>query len=168
MDLQVVDNFLPSFQFKILQSSMMGTFFPWYYNDFIADENKEDSGYQYIHNFLGIGVSHELVKQRHPYYHLVQPFEKLGKMYRIKANMRTRTLFHRRSYYHIDNIKGATTTAIFYINTCNGYTKFKKSGKKIKTVANRMVIFDSNSEHAAFSQTDEKVRVVINFNYEKF
>ena len=60
------------------------------------------------------------------------------------------------------------TTAIFYLNTCNGYTKFRKSGKKIKTVANRMVIFDSNLEHAAFSQTDEKVRVVINFNYEKF
>ena len=145
---------------------MMGTSFPWFYNDFIADENKEDSGYQYIHNFLGLGVSQELVKQRHPYYHLVQPFEKLGKMYRIKANMRTRTLFHGRSDYHIDYPD--MTTAIFYLNTCNGYTNFRKSGKKIKTVANRMVIFDSNLEHAGFSQTDEKVRVVINFNYEKY
>ena len=114
--------------------------------------------------FLGIGVSHELVKQRHPYYHLVQPFEKLGRMYRIKANLRTRTLFHRRSYYHIDGVQGATRTSIFYMNTCNGYTKFER-GPKVKTVANRMVIFDSNLRHAAFSQTDEKKRIVINFNY---
>ena len=39
---------------------------------------------------------------------------------------------------------------------------------KIKTVANRLVIFDPELEHAAFSLTDEKSRVVINFNYEKF
>ena len=51
------------------------------------------------------------------------------------------------------------------LNTCNGYTKFKKSGK-VKSVANRMVIFDSNLEHQGVTCTDKKRRVVINFNYD--
>ena len=145
---------------------MMGEHFPWFYKNYIAYKGKEDGGYQFVHNFLKDTIPQEVAEQHNPYYRIIQPFEKLGKMIRIKANMRTRTLFHRRSHYHIDYPD--VTTAIFYLNTCNGYTKFRKSGKKIKTVANRMVIFDSNLEHAAFSQTDEKVRVVINFNYEKF
>ena len=43
--------------------------------------------------------------------------------------------------------------------------EFKKSGKIVKSVANRMVIFPSDLEHAGFSCTDKKVRVLINFNY---
>ena len=166
MDLQVIDNFLPQNQFNHLQELLTGPWFPWFYQNHIAYKGKEDGGYQFVHNFLKDTIPQEVAEQHNPYYRIIQPFEKLGKMIRIKANMRTRTLFHRRSHYHIDHPD--VTTAIFYLNTCNGYTKFRKSGKKIKTVANRMVIFDSNLEHAAFSQTDEKARVVINFNYEKF
>ena len=163
MDLKVIDNFLPSYQFKSLETVMMGEDFPWYFKPYIAYRGEKDSGYQFIHNFLNsdngpTGISNV--------FHLMNPFKELGKMYRIKANLRTKTLFHRRSYYHIDGVQGATRTSIFYMNTCNGYTKFRKSGMKIKTVANRLVIFDPELEHAAFSQTDEKSRVVINFNYE--
>ena len=50
------------------------------------------------------------------------------------------------------------------MNTCNGYTKLKKGGK-VKSVANRMLIFDSDLEHAGFTCTDEQNRVVVNFNY---
>ena len=137
---------------------MMGEEFPWFYKDYIAFEGQKDSGYQFVHNLL------DPDEGKSSKYYLMEPFEKLGRMYRIKANLRTRTLFHRRSYYHIDGVQGATRTSIFYMNTCNGYTKFER-GPKVKTVANRMVIFDSNLRHAAFSQTDEKKRIVINFNY---
>ena len=41
-----------------------------------------------------------------------------------------------------------------------------KNGDKVESVANRVVIFDSKLQHQAVSCTDEKVRVVINFNYE--
>ena len=157
---EVIDNFLPEHKFKTLQSIMMGEDFPWFYKNYIAYKGEEDGGYQFVHNLL------DPDEGKSSKYYLMEPFEKLGRMYRIKANMRTRTLFHGRSDYHIDYPD--MTTAIFYLNTCNGYTNFRKSGKKIKTVANRMVIFVSNLEHAGFSQTDEKVRVVINFNYEKY
>ena len=55
-------------------------------------------------------------------------------------------------------------TAILYINTNNGWTKFKGGGK-IKCVENRIVIFDSNIQHAGFTCTDKKRKVVVNFNY---
>ena len=45
-----------------------------------------------------------------------------------------------------------------------GYTKLKKC-RKLKSVANRMLIFDSDLEHAVFTCTDEQNRVVVNFNY---
>jgi hypothetical protein len=75
-------------------------------------------------------------------------------------------------------------TACFYINTNNGSTEFRKEysdyetlayglppdpdhGAKIESVANRMIIFDSNLEHGGHACTDEKVRVLVNFNYEE-
>jgi hypothetical protein len=65
---------------------------------------------------------------------------------------------------HIDTgIKGHKT-AVFYVNTNNGGTIFL-NGKKTNSVANRLVEFDSHQKHAAVDCTDEKVRVVVNFNY---
>ena len=161
MELQVIDNFLSSYQFTQLQSIMMGEYFPWFYKDYVAYEGRKDNRFQFCHQFLDPDTGNG----RSVMYYLMEPFERLGRMYRIKANMRTRTLFHGRSDYHIDYPD--MTTAIFYLNTCNGYTNFRKSGKKIKTVANRMVIFDSNLEHAGSTCTDQKIRVLINFNYER-
>jgi hypothetical protein len=54
---------------------------------------------------------------------------------------------------------------VYYINTNNGWTEFKKGGK-VKSVENRMLIFDSSLEHMGVTCTDQKSRVVINFNYE--
>ena len=81
---------------------------------------------------------------------------------RVKANLNIKTLFHRKSGYHIDweNV----TTAVYYLNTNNGWTEFEKGGK-VKSVANRIVIFDSNLKHQGVTCTDEKRRVVLNFNY---
>ena len=115
--IDVKDNFLSPSKFKILQSAMMGEGFRWYYKDYIAFNDKKDKGYQFCHQFL----DPDPLIERSRYYYLMEPFERLGRMYRIKANMRTRTLFHGRSDYHIEYPD--MTTAIFYINTCNGYTK---------------------------------------------
>ena len=56
-----------------------------------------------------------------------------------------------------------STTAIYYLTTCNGYTLI--DGKKIKSVENQIVIFDSNIKHQMVSQTDTPERIVINLNY---
>ena len=88
--------------------------------------------------------------------------------------MTTRTETHLESAFHYDNEfagsrlpDGTLTsyTAIYYVNTNNGYTLFKDGNLKVDSVGNRIVIFDSCKLHKAVSCTDEKRRVVINFNY---
>ena len=165
---EVIDNFLPEHQFKTLQSIMMGEEFIWFYKDYIAYEGVEDGQYQFTHTFWasrGVDPCAE-IDAGSTFLKLVESFQELGRMHRIKSNLRTRTIFHRRSSYHIDGVPNCTKTAIFYVNTSNGWTQFKRGGKKIKSVANRLLVFDSNLEHAGFSCTDKKRRVVINFNYE--
>mgnify|MGYP001457500618 CR=1 FL=1 len=156
--MEVIDNFLPLDEFKSLESIMMGDKFPWYYNDAICYQG--DNLFQFVNCFYNInGIDNGL-------FHLIEPYLHnfvIKKLYRIKANRRPRSSFNRKSFYHIDYPN--MSTAILYINTNNGYTKFKKGGK-VKSVSNRVVIFDSNLEHAGFTCSDEKTRVVINFNYE--
>ena len=55
--------------------------------------------------------------------------------------------------------------AIFYINSCNGGTKFTESGKFVESTANRVVLFPSHVYHSAITTTDTKFRHVININY---
>ena len=99
---------------------------------------------------------------------------KLGayEIFRIKANLTLGTKEHEPSGYHIDGFDKNhgypenSLTAVYYINTCNGYTEFK-TGEKVKSVSNRMLIFNSELEHQGVTSTDETRRVLINFNYIK-
>ena len=158
--MKVIDNFLPSYQFKILERMMRSPEFPWYYNDGIL-KTHEPHKYQFTHTFYNHNDG-----TKSYYYSLLDACQnKLGvkKLVRIKANLNPRTLFHKKAGYHID-FKDIMT-AVYYVNTNNGWTKFKKGGR-VKSVANRVVIFDSNLEHSGVTCTDEKRRMVINFNYE--
>ena len=159
--MEIIDNFLSEYHFNLLYSHFMGQDMAWFYQDGIVKDG--DGGFQFTAAIFVDGKKFDL-------FSFIEPcINRLGcnAVHRIKANLRPRTLIHRRSQYHIDfaeaphNLK----TAIYYINTCNGYTKFKKGGK-VKSVANRMVIFNHNMEHTGVSCTDKKRRVVINFNYE--
>jgi len=63
------------------------------------------------------------------------------------------------------NKKDVDTTAVFYLNTNNGGTKFK-GGEFIQSRANRVVIFPEPTLHAGVWCTDTKLRYVLNLNYE--
>ena len=57
-------------------------------------------------------------------------------------------------------------TAILYLNTNNGYTKFQQNGlQDVHSVANRLVTFYGGLKHAGASCTDENTRIVLNINY---
>ena len=110
------------------------------------------------------------MEQLHSILDLVDPISIL----RIKANLLTRTPNIVKNTFHvdIDNLENSSetikqwTTSIFYMNTNNGYTKFE-DGTKVESVANRFISFPANLKHTGTSCTDEKTRVVINFNYFK-
>jgi len=155
--MKVIDNFLPEYNFKQLHSIVMSSQFDWFYNDEVCTGDKL---HQYTHTVYS-GYN-DRKSTYFPYFEYCLNSLRVRQLYRIKLNSRPASLFRRSSRYHIDfkDMK----TAIFYMNTNNGYTKFKKDGK-VKSVANRIVIFDSNSEHAGVTCTNKKRRVVVNINY---
>ena len=157
MGLQVFDDFVDTYQFRSIESELMGSYFPWYYIDRQSYTYTENS-FQFFHNFYREGDSPS------EYYSIIQPcLEKLkGKLSRAKAVLTPKSESSRCSGYHIDYKDMKTST--YYINTNDGWTEFEEGGK-VESVANRMLIFDSNLEHIGVSCTDQQTRVVINFNY---
>jgi len=55
-------------------------------------------------------------------------------------------------------------TALFYINTCNGYTTLE-DGTKIDSVENRMLKFDGSGLHKSSTTSDQTVRINVNISY---
>ena len=165
--MKVIDNFLPDYQFKQITSIFLGNEFPWYWSESIVAPDED--GYDPKDYFLAHGIFKNGIPS--DYYQVLQNsslFALLGvsEFERIKINLNPRTLFNKGGGWHVDfkytpKIKN---TAVYYLNTCNGYTKFKKGGK-VKSVANRMVIFDSKLIHQGYTCTDQKRRVVLNFNW---
>ena len=165
--MKIEDNFLEQKEFDELQTLMMGNNFAWFYNDLIVYE--KDKKFQFTHMFYKNFALHStLLDQLKPILEIINPIS----IYRIKANLLTRTPNIIENALHVDmNIMSEEkqkhwTTSIFYMNTNNGYTKFE-DGTKVESVANRMVTFPANSKHCGTSCTDQKTKVVINFNYFK-
>jgi hypothetical protein len=65
---------------------------------------------------------------------------------------------------HNDSNIPGSLTAIFYLNTCDGYTIFN-DGDKIYSVENTLIIFPGRLLHCGTTCTNENRRLVININY---
>jgi len=163
--MKIEDNFLDQSEFDKIQKGMMGYNFPWFFYDFIDDEYDKDK-FQFIHIFYDNFVARDSIQLMNPILEVLNP----ESLYRIKANLLTRLPTIVENTFHIDmsflseeKLK-QWTTSIFYINTNSGYTIFE-DGTKVESVANRMLTFPTNMKHTGTSCTDEKTRVVINFNF---
>ena len=158
--IEVIDNFLPEEEFKSIQSLLLGEQFYWFYQE--GRTSSDDGLYLMVHMFYQPGVGNN---SRH--IHIWNTFMnkvEAKKCVRIKANLTFKTPTIEVGEYHTDydDIK----TAVFYINTNNGYTEFE-SGVRVSSVANRVCIFDSNLKHRGTTHTEpEPQRIVVNFNYE--
>jgi len=169
--MKIINNFLDQKEFDKLQNIMMGETLPWFFNDGITDLNEKGKIFQFVHAFYVyersfIFVDHNYISILDYLLNKINP----TMLCRIKANLLTKTSNTVENTFHVDigvleNLK-QLTTSIFYVNTNNGYTKFE-DGTIVESVANRMVIFPADMEHTGTSCTDEKTRVVINFNYFK-
>ena len=158
--MKIIDNFLPEEEFKSIQSLMMGGEFRWFYSD--GRTYDDDGLYQMIHMFFQpqVGSNSEHINMWNTF------MQQVGakKCTRIKANLtfKTSTIESGPFHYDFEDMK----TAVFYINTNNGYTEFE-SGVKVSSVANRVCIFDSNLQHRGTTHTEGgNQRIVVNFNYE--
>ena len=172
MKVRVIDNFLSPTEFKKIKEIMMGDYLPWYYNPGILTNNDKPGRYQLTHLFYANREPHgkERISDNCDKV-CTNIITKLGvssksRLIRIKANMNPQTFFHRNGGYHVDYIDEVEkiTTAVYYVNTNNGWTHIKGYGK-VKCRENRIALFDSRTQHSGFSCTDQDVKVVININY---
>ena len=167
--MEVIDNFLSEYQFKQINNVILTDHFPWYWNGETLpsdDDYYNPNDYQFTHRIFDLSDG-GILSDYYSLCDIIQQRLGVRKLSRIKMNLLPRTFFHRKGGMHTDlwGLTSIQKTAIFYVNTNNGWTEFKKGGK-VKSVANRIVIFDSNVEHQGVTCTDEKRRVVINFNYD--
>ena len=165
--MKIIDDFIKDEDFKKIQDHLYGAYI-WSYQDIVVHPRETEDTFQFCHSYIQqgqpvssfLGVLQPVMAEISPLFFI-----------RIKANLLTRTPEIVENLFHIDLrvIKEKErlkqwTTAIFYMNTNNGYTTFE-DGTKVDSVANRIVMFPSNIKHKGTSCTDKKTRVVINFNY---
>ena len=156
------DNFLNIDDFQDIQKIMLGEECPWYYMDNIDTLDDVDK-FQFTHAFYDQELGGWLSAYN---LNLVCQELKAKDLYRIKANLLTRTSKIEVNTFHTDIQENSDSyiTSILYMNSNNGYTEFE-DGTIIESVANRLISFPSGTKHRGTSCTDKKIRVVINFNY---
>ena len=163
LKMKIIDNFLDKEDLEDLKNIVLGENFPWYMNDGVTWPG--DGHIQFTHQTFKNGE----FKSSFTLGGLDIFKEKLGftKILRAKFNLLQMTPEIVEHPYHTDlpdpgkNVK----TAILYLNTNNGYTKFK-TGEQVESVENRLVLFDANVQHAGTTCTDKKYRAVFNLNFE--
>lgn len=168
--MKVYNNFIAKKDFKVIEENMLGANFPWYYSKDVVGkyENglpEDKKNFQFAHCFYqNDSINSNQFELIQPILHRINPLTIL----RIKANLLTRTSKNIEHGYHTDFDKNShkITTGVFYLNTNNGYTRFKNK-TMIKSEANKYVEFNGEESHTGSTCTDENIRVVINFNYIK-
>ena len=165
----VIKDFLSEYQFDSLQRLIVWSpKWPFYLNPNVAYENSNNSSW----NWYGTNV----IYYEKPLSNLFDPVmsffaKRFGdidllegkRITRVKLNSYPHTPRDREHASHDDKEYG-TTAAIFGLNTCNGFTRVKGSGK-IKSVANQLFIFDGLTDHNSSTTSNARGRFNINFNF---
>lgn len=85
------------------------------------------------------------------------------RLIKAKLNRTYRRPRHIEYGLHVDTRRRGALTAIYYLNTNNGYTLFE-DGTRVASIANRMVLFNAELRHTGASCTDTPTRLVLNLN----
>ncbi len=159
-----IKNFLEDNFFKDLKKLITQSEFSWFQRSNMVSDNDGTLGY-FSHSFFnryGVNCKH--------YDQFIVPIlEKLNAhaIIQVRANL-SPSCFYKgiKSEFHTDS-KHPSKTAIFYLNTCDGGTELKINNeiKFVKAEENKMLIFDTNTQHRGTPSTDVDFRYIINFNY---
>ena len=156
----VIDNYLSKNKFLEIKNEIVDNeYFPWYFNNYKSGKDKNNLlDYQLVHNFFKDNVVNSFYFDKLDC--LIKRL-KIKKLIRVKANLNP--ISHKLIKFekNKDTCEKGFTSAIFYLNTNNGYTKI--GNKKIKSIENRIVIFPSDVYHFGTNATNLSNRVVINF-----
>jgi Pyruvate/2-oxoacid:ferredoxin oxidoreductase delta subunit len=160
MEYKVINNFLEENYFKELKHILFLSEFPWFWKDSTTPE-KNDHFY-FTHSFYNENKINSFYYEKF----IINILNKLNclKPIQVRANLTINKNKIYKTGFHIDykNCK----TAILYMNTCNSETILNKTKKiKIKSIENRLLLFNSNINHCAIIKKDVERRIIINFNF---
>ena len=157
---KIKNNFLPDDEFKKLFVLLNSPDFPWYFHN---TTTTGDSHPYFCHGLYNFDVPKSSF-----YREVAGPIITKIPMYsllRCKGNLYSKTGQPTASDKHVD-MEFPHTTAIFFINTNNGFTVLSGDEEvKVESVENRLLTFDGLTPHYFITQTDSPVRINININY---
>ena len=177
--MKIIDNFLLEEDFKVLEKTISSGNFCWRKSTILNGSSFQPPkilNIQFCHRFVtthcetveDVTICKE--KQSEDYCIVKPILDKIeySELIRVKANLNVGELNPQPTGFHVDVGDGKNVqpgyTGIYYVNTCNGYTLFK-DGTKVDSIANRMLIFDNQMKHSGVTCSDNKYRIVINFNW---
>ena len=135
--MKIIKNVLSKKEYSLVNDMMNNEYFPWYYNNYKIDEDKQLYHYQLTHLF------YDKEKINSDWFKFLQPlFKKLKikNLLKVKANLNPISQELVEFNNHKDKPLGKNNySIIYYINTNNGYTQI--GNKKIKSKANQAVCF---------------------------
>ena len=156
--MKIIKNFLPKEEFYKIKETHFSNEFPWYLHDGVNHQG--DGNYQFVHTFYRNG------NKNSDHFKILTPLLnklKIDKLLRVKSNLNFKTKKIIEHGFHKDfNLKEAIT-AVYYINTNNGYTLFKN--KKILSEENTLISFKCSIKHSGSTCTNAPFRAVMNINY---
>jgi hypothetical protein len=156
--MKIIDNFLPDNDFKKIQETFMSDNFPYYFNNTVVDE-KDTKNFYFVHTLYDQNVINS------DFFKTIDPLlNKLNILFlrRAKVNCYTRSEKIIKHRAHKD-LPMSHEGAILSLNTCNGGTYVGK--KFIKSVANRVLLFDPSVSHSSTNCTNQQARFNININW---
>jgi len=161
--MKIIHNCLSPNDLKPLQDTLTSKDFPWFYRE--AEVKKETDSEYFTHSFY-----HTPNTLRSKWYELIVPIlEKIKGTSLIwaRANLLINKSNPIRSALHRDIGSSKGTTAIFYVNSNNGFTLLKtdKGDVKSSSEENKLIIFNSQTLHQSVRQTDTNQRITLNFNF---
>ena len=156
--MKILNNFLEKDSFEQLRNIILSSDFPWSYNEYCVDPPSQQIS-QFTHAFFWNSIPREsylvvktLVERLNP--------KSIG---RVKANLLLKTQSIVETGMHKDDQGEKFTSAIYFLNNNNGYTRI--GNEKVYSKENSIVIFKSNELHTGSTCTDASRRVLINLVY---
>ena len=162
---EVIDNFLPKDDFKILKE-LLPKQVPFYFQKTINgfhSESEKDTTFYMTHMLYNWEDNQHFQSAFYHHYKIILDRLEVKSLIRMKINLypRTDTIETHKSHFDYEyEHKGC----LFSFNTCNGAT-ILEDGTKIKAVANRALLFDPSKQHSSTSCTNAKTRLNVNINY---
>ena len=168
MSIQVFDNYLPIHTFQEIKDYYTSEIFPWFFGNAVKENSTDTNNdynwqlYHMLYHTPNMISDHNTV--------LLPLYDKLnfGVLVKSKVNCNhiTNNIIEHGMHNDIEvgNLVDVVTTAVYYLNTNNGYTKFE-DGTIVESVENRLVTFPASTKHTGSTCTDQKCRIVFNINY---